>query len=85
MPMFGLYHGIKNYVARHAACRGISYATALHGMPRAVTALYNLRESDQSIGLLEWIDPSKLEDSKWNYDVWKIDGLFLRSKSCIRA
>ena len=37
-------------------------------------------ESDQSIGLLEWIDPSKLEDSKWNYDVWKIDGLFLRSK-----
>lgn len=39
MPMFGLYHGIKNYVARHAACRGISYATALHGMPRAVTAL----------------------------------------------
>ena len=38
---------------------------------------------DQSIGLLEWIDPSKLEDSKWNYEVWKIGGLFLRSKSCI--
>ena len=34
-------------------------------------------ESDQSIGFLEWIDPSKLEDSKWNYDLWKIDGLYL--------
>ena len=39
-------------------------------------------ESDQSIGLLEWIDPSKVEDSKFNSDVWKSDGLFLRSKCC---